>query len=196
MSARRTLVVATSNRGKVRELEGLMGAGWTLRTALDFPHLPEVAEDAPTFEGNAALKAHAFARALGCWALADDSGLCVDALGGRPGVLSSRYAPTDAARMARLLEELKGVPDQRRTARFECALCLAGPSGEECFTRGTCEGWIGHAPRGAHGFGYDPLFEVGGGRTLAELSPEEKAACSHRGKALRAMVSELERLVR
>ena len=192
----RSLVVATTNRGKVRELALLLGPSWQLLTALDFPHLPEVVEDRDTFRGNAALKAHAFARALGRWTLADDSGLCVDALGGRPGVQSARYAATDAKRMARLLAELEGVPDARRTARFECALCLAGPSGEERFTEGRCEGWIGHAPRGSHGFGYDPLFEVGGGRTLAELEEAEKAARSHRGAAFRAMVPELERLVR
>jgi len=192
----RSLVFATTNRGKARELAVLLGPSWELLTGLDFPGLPEVVEDADTFRGNAALKAHAFARALGRWALADDSGLCVDALQGRPGVRSARYGPSDAARMARLLGELEGVPDARRTAHFECALCLVGPDGQAHFTEGRCEGWIGHAPRGHHGFGYDPLFEVGGGRTLAQLTEEEKAARSHRGAAFRALVPELERLVR
>jgi XTP/dITP diphosphohydrolase len=191
-----TLVVATTNRGKVRELAGLLGPSWTLRSGLDLGHLPEVVEDADSFQGNAALKAHAFARALGQWALADDSGLCVDALGGRPGVLSSRYAATDEARVRRLLEELQGVPDAQRTARFRCALCLAGPAGDEVFTQGVCEGWIGHAPRGLHGFGYDPVFEVGGGVTLAELDEADKAAISHRGAALRAMLPQLLHRVR
>jgi XTP/dITP diphosphohydrolase len=186
-----SLVLATTNRGKLRELAGLLGPGWELRSALDYPELPEVEETADSFAGNAALKAEAYARALGRWVLADDSGLCVDALGGRPGVQSARYGPTDAARIARLLGELEGVPEARRTARFRCVLCLAGPAGEAHFAEGTCEGWIGQAPRGAHGFGYDPIFELGGGRTLAELAEAEKAARSHRGAALRAMLPTL-----
>lgn len=183
----RTLVFATTNPGKVRELEALLGPGWTVRTAEDYPELPEVAEDSETFEGNAARKAHAFARHTGLPALADDSGLVVDALGGRPGVHSARYAPTEAERISRLLGELAGVPDAQRTARFECALCLALPDGAERFTRGTCEGRIGHAPRGQHGFGYDPVFELPGGQTMAELPKEQKSALSHRGHAFRLM---------
>jgi XTP/dITP diphosphohydrolase len=191
-----SLVLATTNRGKLRELEGLLGPGWELLSALDFPELPPVPETADTFAGNAALKAHAYATALGRWTLADDSGLCVDALGGRPGVHSSRYGSTDEGRISRLLAELEGVPRAERTARFRCVLCLAGPGGVERYAEGACEGWIGFAHRGAHGFGYDPVFELGGGRTLAELAESEKAACSHRGVALRAMLPELHALLR
>lgn len=192
----RSLVFATSNQGKLRELRVLLGPAWTVLSASDFPHLPEVEEDAPTFEGNAAKKAHAFARALGLWALADDSGLCVDALEGRPGVLSARYAATDGARIARLLEELTEVPEARRTARFVCAMALVSPDGAERMTRGTCEGRIGHLAKGSHGFGYDPVFYLPDGRSLAELSTEEKSAVSHRGAAFRLIVPHIEALVR
>lgn len=195
MSAPRTIVFASSNSGKAAELRALLGEGWVVKTAVDFPALPEVDEDRDTFEGNAAKKAHAFASALGLWALADDSGLCVDALDGRPGVYSARYAPTELERITRLLHELEGVAEARRTARFECALCLAGPGGEEQLTRGRCEGRIGWAPRGTNGFGYDPVFVFGDGRTLAELSRDEKSAVSHRGAAFRQMLPHLERLV-
>lgn len=188
----RVIVFASSNRGKADEVRALLGSSWVVKTAADFPHLPEVDEDRDTFEGNASKKAHAFARALKHWALADDSGLCVDALGGRPGVHSARYAPTDGERITRLLKELEGVAS--RSARFECALCLAGPDGQEHLTRGRCEGGIGFVPRGTHGFGYDPIFLMPDGRTLAELSRDEKSAVSHRGAAFRQMAAHLERL--
>ncbi|MCC6334612.1 MAG: RdgB/HAM1 family non-canonical purine NTP pyrophosphatase [Myxococcales bacterium] len=184
----RTLVFATANLGKKEELEALLGPGWLVRSAADFPKLPEVEEDQPTFEGNAAKKAHAFAKATGLMALADDSGLCVDALEGRPGVFSARYAPgTDGDRIAKLLGELGDVPAGQRTARFVCALCLATPDGKETFTRGTCEGRIIGTPRGTHGFGYDPIFELPHGKTMAELTRDEKSAVSHRGAAFRAL---------
>jgi XTP/dITP diphosphohydrolase len=191
----RTIVFASSNKGKAAELRALLGEDWVVKTAADFPQLPEVDEDRDTFEGNAAKKAQAFASALGLWALADDSGLCVDALGGRPGVYSARYAADEAARIARLLKELDGVPDAQRTARFECALCLAGPRGQQQLTRGTCAGRIGHVPKGTNGFGYDPVFLFADGRTLAELSRDEKSAVSHRGAAFRLMLPHLARLV-
>ncbi|MEW5737744.1 MAG: RdgB/HAM1 family non-canonical purine NTP pyrophosphatase [Myxococcota bacterium] len=188
----RTLVFATSNPGKKKELEALLGPGWIVKSAADFPDVPEVEEDQPTFEGNAAKKAHAFAEATGLLALADDSGLCVDALDGRPGVQSARYAPgTDGDRIAKLLGELKDVPSSQRTARFVCALCLATPDGKETFTRGTCEGRIIDAPRGANGFGYDPVFELPNGKTMAELTRDEKSAVSHRGAAFRAMLAKI-----
>jgi XTP/dITP diphosphohydrolase len=189
----RTLVFATSNGGKRKELEALLGGGWQVKSAADFPEIPEVDEDQPTFEGNAAKKARTFARATGLLSLADDSGLCVDALGGRPGVLSARYGASDAERIARLLGELAGVTDAQRTARFECALCLVAPDGRETVTRGTCEGRIIHAPRGAQGFGYDPIFELPGGKTMAELSRDEKSAVSHRGNAFRLLAETLRR---
>jgi XTP/dITP diphosphohydrolase len=183
----RTLVFASSNAGKIAELQALLGEGWGVKSAKDFPSIPEVDEDRNTFEGNAAKKAHTFARATGQWALADDSGLEVDALDGRPGVFSARYAPTEKGRIDKLLGELSGVPDAQRTARFRCVLCLAFPDGRERFTSGTCEGRIGHAARGTNGFGYDPVFELPGGKTMAELTRDEKSALSHRGHAFRLM---------
>jgi XTP/dITP diphosphohydrolase len=150
----------------------------------------EVEEDRDTFHGNAEKKAIAFMKATGLPSLADDSGLCVDALGGRPGVYSARYAPTDPERIAKLLSELRDVTDRR--ARFVCALCLARPDGALETAEGTCEGEIVHAPRGAHGFGYDPIFLIPSlGKTLAELTRPEKAGLSHRGKAMRAMAPNL-----
>ncbi len=181
------LVFATSNKGKLVELRGLLGADVTIESLADYPSIGEIAETAETFEGNAELKARAVARATGKWALADDSGLAVDALGGQPGVHSARYAPTDAERIQKLLAALRDVADDRRSARFICSLCLASPTGEVVFTRGTCEGRIGHVPRGAHGFGYDPIFELPDGRTLAELTHEQKSGLSHRGQAFRSM---------
>jgi len=187
----RTLVFATTNKGKLKELEALVGAGVRVLSAADLPDLPEVVEDAPDFEGNARKKALTVAVVTGEWALADDSGLCVDALGGRPGVHSARYADTVEARNEKLLGELKDVPDEERTARFVCALCLAGPTGELEEARGACEGRIGHAPKGTNGFGYDPIFVLPDGRTMAELSRDEKSALSHRGVAFRALLPRL-----
>lgn len=177
------LVFATTNAGKLSELKGMVGAGLEVASAADFSSVPEVDEDQPTFELNAQKKALAYAQATGCCALADDSGLCVDALDGRPGVHSARYAPTDEARIRRLLEELAQVPSQQRAARFQCALCLAWPSGKTVTVVGTCEGRIALEPRGGNGFGYDPIFELKDGRTMAELTRPEKAAVSHRGRA-------------
>ncbi len=184
----RALVFASSNPGKIAELQALLGPQWQVKSAKDFPAVAEVDEDRDTFEGNAAKKAHAFAKATGLWALADDSGLVVDALGGRPGVYSARYAPTEPERIAKLLAELAGVPEVQRTARFKCVLCLAFPTGDERFTTGTCEGRIGLTARGTNGFGYDPVFELPHGKTMAELTRDEKSALSHRGHAFRAML--------
>ena len=192
----KSLVFASTNKGKVGELSLLLGPGWTVRSAAEFPSLPEVDEDRDTFEGNATKKAQTFAAALGGWALADDSGLCVDALGGRPGVFSARYGANDDERMTKLVRELDGVPVERRTARFVCVLALAGPTGELQLTRGTCDGHIGFTRKGTHGFGYDPLFHFADGRSLAELTAEQKSTISHRGAAFREMVPHLERLVR
>jgi XTP/dITP diphosphohydrolase len=185
----KTLVFASSNAGKIKELQALLGEDWVVKSAKDFPEIPEVDEDADTFEGNSAKKARTFAKATGLWALADDSGLVVDALDGRPGVYSARYAPTEAERIEKLLAELKDVPAEKRTARFVCVLCLASPGGEEFFTRGTCEGAIGFERKGTHGFGYDPVFLLPGGKTMSELPRDEKSALSHRGHAFRAMLS-------
>lgn len=190
----KSLVFGSSNAGKVLEVEAILGPGWLVKSARDFPGFPEVDEDRDTFEGNAAKKAHAFAEYSGSISLADDSGLVVDALDGRPGVYSARYAPTAEARIEKLLAELKDVPAERRTARFVCVLCLAAPGGVEFFARGTCEGRIGFAPKGAGGFGYDPVFLLPDGRSMAELSRDEKSTISHRGVAFREMKKVLERL--
>ncbi len=189
----RELVFATGNEGKLRELSALLGEGWRVRSAKDFPQVPEVVEDADTFEGNAAKKAHAFARATGLWALADDSGLVVDALDGAPGIHSARYAPTEAQRIDRLLNALADAG--ARSARFVCALCLAAPDGTTFTSRGTCEGEIARERRGDGGFGYDPVFLLPGGRSMAELTRDEKSAVSHRGHAFRALLPTLLRAV-
>ncbi|MBO8141774.1 MAG: RdgB/HAM1 family non-canonical purine NTP pyrophosphatase [Firmicutes bacterium] len=153
-----------------------------------FPGAPEVEETGSTFAENARLKAEAAARHTGLWAVADDSGLVVDALGGRPGVLSARFAgpgATDEANNRLLLELLASVPPERRTARFVCAIAIAAPGGRTWVDEGVCEGLVAMAPRGDGGFGYDPLFVVAGlGKTFAELSTGEKNRISHRAKAL------------
>lgn len=196
MSGRR-LVFATTNRGKLAELKALLCEALEVLSPAELSSVPEVEEDQPTFEGNAEKKARAFAEVTGLPALADDSGLCVDALGGRPGVLSARYGEDDAGRIRRLLEELSGVPEERRGATFRCALCLARPGGRVVVEVGECPGVITREPRGAQGFGYDPVFLVPGlGKTLAELSRAEKSAISHRGRAFQKMRGHLLELAR
>jgi XTP/dITP diphosphohydrolase len=196
-AAPRRLLLATRNPGKLAELRALLvGLPIEIAAATD---APEVAETGSTFAENARLKARAVAGWSGEWALADDSGLEVDALGGRPGVFSSRYAgpgATDAERNARLLADLAGVPDADRTARFRCVIALAAPDGRAWTCEGACEGRIAHAPRGAHGFGYDPVFLLPDRNlTMAELPPDGKARISHRGKALAAMREVLRGLI-
>jgi XTP/dITP diphosphohydrolase len=192
------LVLASGNAKKLAELRlALSGIDVRLLAPSDVGGLPEVVEDLPTFAGNAARKARAAALHTGRWALADDSGLEVDALGGAPGVLSARFAGRhgdDAANNRLLLERLSDVPDERRGARFVCALALAAPDGATALAvEGTARGRILHAPRGDGDFGYDPLFlftEDGfaeTGKGFAELSPEAKGRVSHRGRALRAL---------
>ena len=183
------LLFATGNQGKLRELRGLVGDAVEVVSLKDLPPIPEPEETGVTFEENAELKARAYSAASGLPALADDSGLCVDALGGRPGVHSARYAPgDDRARYEKLLGELSGVPEERRTASFRCALCLALPGGKSHIEVGRCEGRILHGPKGVHGFGYDPVFFIPAlGKTMAELTSEEKAGVSHRGEAFRKM---------
>ncbi len=193
----RPLVFATRNRGKLVELRELL-PGIAVVSALEL-ELPEVVEDADTFAGNAAKKAREVSTATGYPALADDSGLEVDALGGAPGVYSARYAgePHDDGRNnAKLLAALAGVPPERRTARFRAALALAdvrGPLGDRVLhADGTCEGVILDAPRGTGGFGYDPLFfspELG--QTFAEAGVGPKSDLSHRARAMRAMRPQL-----
>jgi XTP/dITP diphosphohydrolase len=199
----RTVVIATKNPGKVREIrEVLSEFDLTIESLERFGAIPEPEETGTTFAENARQKALYYARATGQWALADDSGLEVDALGGEPGVYSARYAAEQAgpdadrdaidnANNAKVLTGLTDVPDEQRTARFVCHLALADVDGILLEARGTIEGRIGHAPRGDNGFGYDPLFYVPDrGKTTAELPPSEKNAISHRGSALRSLVEQ------
>ena len=182
-----TLVVASRNQGKVREIVRLLAdLDVTVLSLADFPDVPEVPEPHDTFAANAIEKAVAVARATDSLALADDSGLCVDALDGAPGVRSARVAETDAGRITWLLEELAGIPPHRRTARFVCVVAVAGPDGAVETWEGRVEGVITEAPSGESGFGYDPVFLIPDlRRTFAELTADEKNAISHRGKALR-----------
>ena len=197
------LVIASGNAGKLREFAALL-AEFPLEVRSQ-PEGLEVEETGATFAANARLKAEAVARATGCWALADDSGLAVEALGGAPGVHSARYAPTDAARIARLLVELAaaaaertaaGMPSNRRAA-FVAALVVADPEGVvQLEVEGRCEGLICEAPRGEGGFGYDPVFFVPeAGLSFAEMPHSQKAALGHRGRAFAALRPQLEALL-
>ncbi|MHB8763997.1 MAG: XTP/dITP diphosphatase [Deferrisomatales bacterium] len=195
------LLVATRNRGKLRELEALLGPhGVQVLGLADLDGVPEVEEDGDTFLANARKKARTLADATGLPALADDSGLAVEALGGRPGVWSARYAgpaATDADNNRKLLAELAGVPPGERGAAFECALVLALPGGGERTAAGRLSGRILAEPRGTGGFGYDPLFAVDGpDLTLAELSLEAKNRLSHRARALARLVPAILELAR
>ncbi|GAB7388704.1 XTP/dITP diphosphatase [Bacillaceae bacterium] len=188
----RTVVLATRNEHKIREFrEMLVPLGWQPLSVKDFSAAPEVEEDGRTFVENARKKAETIANVLGLPAIADDSGLCVDALGGRPGVYSARYAgpgATDEENNRKLLAELKGIPFAERTARYRCALAFAGPGMETLIAEGTCEGLVAAEPKGGHGFGYDPLFYVPEyGLTMAQLDPAVKNRISHRAQALRKL---------
>lgn len=192
-----TLVMATRNAGKVRELRDLLqGLGVELLSLADFPDLPEIPEEGATFAENAATKAKEIARLTHLPALADDSGLEVEALKGRPGVFSARYAqdrtqpatPNDEDNWRKLLGEMAGVPREKRGARFVCEIALALPDGRVFTAHGECHGSIALEPKGGHGFGYDPVFWVPEyGRTMAELEPAVKNRISHRARALAAL---------
>lgn len=198
------LLIATTNPNKVREMRAVLAPlGYDVMglDAID-SSVPEPVEDADTFEGNARIKAVAYARALGVACVAEDSGLEVTALGGAPGVYSARYAGVDGTRAERdqanndkLLRELAARGTVDRSARFVCAICLVDRDGTVQFeTRGTYEGVIAEAPRGEGGFGYDPLLYLPAlGKTSAELAPEEKNRLSHRGAATRALAAFLTR---
>jgi XTP/dITP diphosphohydrolase len=186
------LLIASRNLDKVREIgEVLAGLPVRLLSLGDLPKAPDLAETGETFEENARAKALAVARWSGRPALADDSGLEIDALGGEPGVLSNRYAGEgagDADRIAKVLGLMERVPDAERTARFRCAAALAAPDGRIEVVEGAVEGAITRAPRGSGGFGYDPIFvPEGERRTMAELTADEKNRLSHRGRAFRAL---------
>ena len=202
------ILIATGNPGKYREIIAVLSADgpdgplarWVSLAELDAA-IAEPHEDGDTFAANAALKAHYYSKSSGRWTLADDSGLEVDALGGEPGVLSARYAGTspgasrseaDRANNRKLIAALVGIPDERRTARFRCALALADGDRILAVAEGTIEGRIIDVARGRGGFGYDPHFFVSElGKTTAELPAAEKNRISHRGRALREMREKL-----
>jgi len=194
------ILIATSNRGKLREIAAILADLPVRLTGLDdYGRLPPPVEDADTFEENAAKKALHYARLTGLWALADDSGLVVDVLGGAPGVLSARYAGRsgdDHANNAKLIQALAGVPLEKRTARFRCAMALARDEQVVASAAGSVDGLIVDEPAGENGFGYDPHFFVPAyGMTTAEMSPDLKNRISHRGHALRFMRGHIERLL-
>ena len=192
-----SIVLATRNPGKIAEIKALL-PGARIRPAASFPGCPEPEETGRTFEENALIKAQAVARYTGRTALADDSGLEVDALDGAPGVRSARYAGTDATdrdNLLRLLDALDGVPDADRTARFRCVMAVAAPDGRTWTEEGVCQGRILREPRGESGFGYDPLFVPAGyENTFGELDATVKNRISHRAKALRRITDVLRAL--
>ena len=188
------LVLATRNQGKVKEMRRLMADDRDIEiiSVAEF-NIEDVEETGTTFEENALLKAETISRATGLPALADDSGLCVDALDGAPGIFSARWSGVhgdDGANIEKLLTQLESVDD--RAARFVCVIALAAPDGRHLLIRGELEGNIRRHRAGSNGFGYDPIFEpIGMDITLAEVSPEKKDEISHRGKALRAIAPEI-----
>lgn len=196
--APKRVVVATKNAGKLAEIRAALPfPGWEFVSSAELGDWPDVEETGATFEENALIKALAARERFGFPALADDSGLEVDALDGEPGVYSSRYAgpcATDSDNNARLLLALADVPDSERTARFRCVMVFVDEDDTRTIATGTCEGRIGFEPRGDNGFGYDPLFvpDATPGRRMAELDLAEKNAISHRGSALRALRGALE----
>jgi XTP/dITP diphosphohydrolase len=193
-------VLATRNPGKIAELRRILSSYDVELLGLDaYPDVPEVPETGETFAANALLKAHAVAQASGLPAIADDSGLNVEALNQMPGVLSARWSGRhgdDAANLDLVLAQLTDVPDDRRGAAFVCAAAAATPDGREIVVEARLEGMLTREPRGSNGFGYDPAFvPLGHDRTTAEMSAEDKDAISHRGKAFRALAPQLATLL-
>ncbi len=183
-------VIASHNKKKIEELERILSPlGIYAKTPEQLgKESIDVEETGTTFEENALLKAKTICELTGMPAIADDSGLVVDALGGQPGVYSARYAgpdATDADKIQKLLTELMKTGDSDRSAHFECVICCYFPNGETIMAHGRCDGTIGYAPRGVNGFGYDPIFFVEGNKTFAELSDNQKDVISHRGRALK-----------
>ena len=196
------VIFATGNKGKVKEIEMILAdAGFEIRTMKEAGIRIDIVEDGKTYEENALIKVRAVAaqpEAKGCIVMTDDSGLEIDALGKEPGVYSARYLGEDTpygVKNAELIHRLDGVPDEKRTARFVCAIAAKLPDGGEIITRSTIEGRIGYEEKGSNGFGYDPIFYYPPyGKHTAELSEEEKNQVSHRGKALRLMKEELKKI--
>ncbi|MGG4497924.1 XTP/dITP diphosphatase [Brevibacillus reuszeri] len=196
MSERRRVVLATRNQGKVKEFNRLFAdLGWEGISLAEFEGVPEVIEDGETFEANALKKAIEISTYLNLPALGDDSGLEVDALDGRPGVYSARYAgedATDEKNWRKLLDELESVPMEQRTARFRCTIAFVVPGAEPVITTGSCEGLIAREPKGTNGFGYDPVFYIPEmDKMMAQLLPEEKNQISHRAKAMNRLLEVL-----
>ena len=203
---KRKILVATGNPGKIVEIRAMLDADVQWLGLADLPPMAEILEDGTTFAANARKKALGYAKATSFWTLADDSGLVVDALGGAPGVKSARFSgekPKEADRtlidhrnIAKMLELLKGVPQDKRTARFVCRLCLASPERVLIETEGTLKGLITDREIGQNGFGYDPIFFVPHlNKTVAQLTAEEKNAISHRGNAIRKLKPLLDELL-
>jgi len=198
MDNQQTIVIATRNSGKTKEIRDLLkGFPITIKNLDDFGPIPEVEEDGDTFDDNAYKKSSFTSRILGLPALSDDSGLCVDALEGAPGVYSARYAgdnATDEENCAKVLKELNG--QQNRKASFQCVISIAVPSGAALTYEGRCDGVILESPRGSNGFGYDPVFFFQEfNKTFAEISREKKSRVSHRGKALRELRDEFDKVI-
>ena len=192
------LVIATGNPGKITEIQELLtGFPIEIKSLADFGPIPEVAEDGETFDENAYKKASFTAKILGIPALADDSGLMVEALGGAPGVLSARYAgenSTDAQRVAKLLKAMQG--QSHRKAAFECVISIAVPSGPALTYEARCEGLIAEQPVGQNGFGYDPIFFYPPlNKTFGQMTIAEKSQVSHRGKALQELIQEFDKVL-
>lgn len=192
-------VLASKNKKKLAELRRILAPlGINVISEADSGvSFPEVEENGTTFEENAFIKAKSACLACGMPAIADDSGLCVDALDGAPGVYSARFAGerhNDADNNSKLLRLMQEVPDEKRTARFVSAVCCCFPDGRHFTVRGECEGTIAHSLHGSEGFGYDPLFMCGG-RSFGELSDGEKDAISHRGRALRAFAEQIKQYI-
>lgn len=195
-SVAKKILVATTNPGKVAEIRAMLGRGIDWAGLGDFLRVGQIKEDGATFAENARKKALGYARATGLWTLADDSGLVIDALSGQPGVESARFSGAnnkdrkvvDHKNIAKVLTLLKGVPKEKRMARFTCCLCLANPERILVETEGTLEGLIADREVGENGFGYDPIFFVPElNKTVAQLTTEEKNAISHRGNAIRKL---------
>ena len=195
------IIFATGNAGKMVEVrEILAGVDAEVLSMKESGIKADIVEDGSTFEENALIKARAIHAQCGCLVLADDSGLEVDAMDKAPGIYSARFMGEDTSydiKNQNLLDRLEGVPDEKRTARFVCAICAALPDGRKLTTRGTIEGIIGHGISGENGFGYDPIFWLPEyGCSTAELSPEKKNELSHRGKALRAIKEQLREILK
>lgn len=194
------VVIATKNKGKAKDFEALFQPfGYEVVTMFEVAPDLEIEETGTTFEENAILKAETLAKMLGKIVIADDSGLAIDALNGEPGVYSARYAGDhdDEANMVKVLANMKDVPEADRTARFCCALAIAGPNMATKTVFGTCEGVIAQEKKGTNGFGYDPIFYVPAlEKHMAELSADEKGAISHRGNAIRKLALQLAELLK